>query len=246
MSNINYIQIYGERHTGTKFLGKILNKSSDVNKDCPKLIDLKYSPFGWKHGFPLLERIKNRSDILIICIFRNPYDWTKAMYELYHHPHPSLVNKEFEEFIKTTWRTLSDKDFNTGKKLNGFKEIPHDKNPISGENFKNVLELRNYKNSYLLDLKKYIKNVIYINYEELINNPSLVIQKIKENRFNIKIINENSGIKSEFKKPKKLSQEAFYFINDNINWKIEEKLGYKKIEKHQNFQNIKSIKEYLA
>lgn len=69
-NNIEKVQIFGERCSGTNYLQNLLLKNFDVSVtwEC-----------GFKHFFGFDED-KYNDKILFICIVRNPVDWINILY----------------------------------------------------------------------------------------------------------------------------------------------------------------------
>lgn len=197
---IDKFTILGERHCGTNFLEEY------VSKICSIPVTWEY---GWKHFFiPYNDKILSSQNTLFIGIVRNPYDWLAAMYKKHYH-----INAESKscliDFLKTS----------------PIESIGPKNNLIESHN--NIFELRNSKNKYLLDIMPNIcNNYLLINYEVLCDNIQLLNETIVDN-FNI---NNHTFISNTFQKTVyNLSDEEKTVINNNLNWNIENLLGYYKI-----------------
>lgn len=218
---IDRIQLYAERHTGSKWLTQMLEETFGIKNPWG---------FGWKHWFPDIEKI-NKTDIsnyLFIILVRDPYQWIAAMNKIPHHARPKLKDLRLEEFIKEEWECeWTKKDVPWLDDDKNFTEMMNERNPDTGERFKNIIELRNYKNREFLSLSDKVKNFHIVKYEDMCDNPLEVINKIVEG-YPIKQIRQTRpNTKKVY--PRKLSDESIQFINDNLDWNLEEKLGYKKI-----------------
>lgn len=213
------IQIFGERHSGTKFLQVTLNNFLEVSI---------VNKFGFKH-FPILSNIlkyKEEADkTLFICIVRNPYDWLAAMHRLPHHC-AIKDKKDFNGFLFSEWISRNDKH----------EIIKEDSNIYNMRKFKNIFELRESKIQFLkYGLPLFVKNYIFIRYENFLNHYYIpyFIKKIST-RFNIrqKNIIDSTNFKSLFFMGSQNfnrfinSQKKLDIINKNLNWNLENSIKY--------------------
>ena len=60
-----------------------------------------------------------------------------------------------------------------------------DRNYINGKRYKNIYELRYFKNKYLIEHKYKVKNYLLIRYEDLKYNYEIILNLLK-NKFNLK------------------------------------------------------------
>ena len=113
--------------------------------------------------------------------------------------------------------------------------INNDLNYITKEKYKNIFEMRYFKNEYLMNIMPTkVKNYILIRYEDLLLDNDNIINKIK-NTFNLNLKNKNI-IKIDYYyknkdhkfKPKKInfSQDILDIIKNNLNIEQEKKLNY--------------------
>jgi len=246
MKGINYIQIFGERNSGTNFLHRTLEENL---VDSPT-IGYEY---GWKHGFTNRGKINasDTSKILFICLFKDPYAWISSMHEKPHHA-PQLYFKEFSEFIRTEWACYKGENYRE-RALNLEKdpvvpeqEMMKERHPVQKRRFENVIELRNVKNRYYLRLQELSKNIIYLKYEDFYLDPA---SKLKElllpynltftSKF--KVSNKYHGKSQNLKWDKKAyyqekrylekySEEDLEFVNSVLDFSFEKELGYELIE----------------
>lgn len=218
---IKNIQLYAERHTGSKWLATMINDSFNIDN---------LFKMGWKHWFPDYEKINeiNQDEYLFIVLSRNPYDWIISMNRTPHHAHESLKGNKIEEFIDKQWQCVWEKKDVTwlADDMEG-KEMLHERKPDTNERFNNIMELRNYKNKYFLELKDNVKNVHYIRYEDLMDDPIKVIYNIS-NQYKLGMSSGNKDFKPYKKPVRGMSKEVINKINDNINWDYEKILGYEK------------------
>jgi hypothetical protein len=213
--------LYGERHSGTKFFEKIITSVFPLKKN---------DNYGQKHffGFANHKAISSDEKTIFFCIIRNPYQWIAAMNSLPHHVPGSLLplyEHLFDEWhsVSQYWKVWDHKPVTI---INN--EIMEDRHLSLGRRYNNILELRNIKNNYLVNiLPIYGHNVVILTYEELINNYSSIIEIISKsfllsnyNTENIKIVPSTNRY---------LPQNLIDQINPYLDWSIENLFGYSKL-----------------
>lgn len=162
---IKYVQIYGERCSGTNYLEALikLNFNAEITRK-----------FGHKHFFGF-NNLENSDDTLFICIVREPVDWLN-----------SLFTKPYHIFMKNIKNVDIFLSSEICSKHNG-SEIITDRNIYTNERYKNILELRHIKLKYMIDdLPNKVKNYLFVRYEDLLSDFDIVMNKIKN--FNIEIL----------------------------------------------------------
>jgi hypothetical protein len=236
---IRKFTIYGERSSGTNFLEKSikLNFNLEVTRE-----------FGSKHFFCFDDCCKQpNEDTLFIGIIRNPVYWLNSFIQQpYHVP---VQNRSLKGFLTNEFYSVHDEHtpepfilngnlFFSKKTLAKNHEINmKDLNYTTGKKYKNIFEMRKYKNSYLMNIMPIkVKNYILINYEDLLYNYEKTLQNIKE-KFNlqqknssfIKIKNYKKSSTYNFVKQRQilLPHNLILLIWKNLDIKQEEKLGYK-------------------
>ena len=220
MSEIKKITIYGERCSGTNYLECLIEKNFNNYK-------LTWE-YGWKHFFGH-NKLEDSNDTLFICIVRNPLDWINSLYKKKWHIANHLRTSIFN-FLTNEFYSYNDK--NSGSKDG--KEIMKDRNIYTGERYKNIFELRHTKLKFLYeDLPKKVKHYIFIRHEDLINNFTKTMIKIKNKGVCIKPniifpLNHFGEKKSNKKYKKKINIIHKKYIVNNPNFiKYYEKiLGY--------------------
>jgi len=115
------------------------------------------------------------------------------------------------------------------------KEIMEDRHIKIKRRYKNIFELRNIKNNYLIyELKEKVKNYLLIRYEDLNNHFESVMMFI-ENKFQLKRknnewkkINSYKGQKNKvfIQKQLELKPHIIRKIRSSINQEQEKSLGY--------------------
>lgn len=239
MGKIKYIQIYGERNSGTNFLHFLLEKNIDNVK-----VGYKY---GWKHGFAKLDNLKNKAseEDLIICIFKDPYSWLVSMHQKPHHA-PQMLPLSFSEFLREEWACYEGDNYDIRNLVTDpilpEQEMLFERNPHTLERFNNVVKLRTEKAKHLLQLNNNCPNVLYLKYEDLLNKPRISVCNIAH-KFRMKLkgpvkvsmgyFGKNPKLKfdrksyyNEQKYLKHYSKEDLLFVNSELDESIETSLGY--------------------
>ena len=177
------LKIYGERNTGTNYLGRLIDLNLDVQQ-IPGVIpgwlssvqrwvhgkelardsyfSLTYSRnLGWKHSqvLPADEIRKLRicaNDLYFVTLTKNPYSWLLSMYRRPYHRYFSR-KPDLGTFLTTPWEKV--------KRENVAGEIP---GPV---------ELWNIKNASYIQLQRKLP-VLNLAFEELLENPEEVLCQI--------------------------------------------------------------------
>jgi hypothetical protein len=211
-TTIKNFTIYGERHSGTKFLKRTIEKSFSI----PVVWD-----FGWKHFFGHYDNLikNNGQNTLFFGIVRNPYDWIMAMHKhAYHVPH--FISKDFDCLVSSEWLSVNAQGKEKTDQFGNYE----DRNYVNGKKFNNIFELRKTKNNYLYhNMPKLCQNYCLINYETLVSNYQNLLTNIS-NLFNIKFNNKICKVNAPTEY--KLTKHQKTIINNNIEWSIENKLNY--------------------
>eukprot|EP00239_Pterosperma_sp_CCMP1384_P005591 CAMPEP_0197847272 /NCGR_PEP_ID=MMETSP1438-20131217/5681_1 /TAXON_ID=1461541 /ORGANISM="Pterosperma sp., Strain CCMP1384" /LENGTH=318 /DNA_ID=CAMNT_0043459147 /DNA_START=17 /DNA_END=973 /DNA_ORIENTATION=- len=205
---IQQIHVYGERHSGTKFLIDVLQKAIDdadlAERVNPELNFEDVKPLGHKHwaGMGSARDRMNKppprntfavdtKGVLFLMLARDPYDWLKAMHKFPHHA-PALFDLDFETFLKTEWASYTGPDWHLYFDAKRRMEIVKPENEDWGDRdleckrLANVAKFRNYKFKAYWDLQNHVENWGYVKYEELLANPGAVVYPILKS-FNIPI-----------------------------------------------------------
>ena len=215
---IKYFTIYGERCSGTNFLMHSIKEN----------FELEYTTkYTWKHFFGNYKFEKNdeENNTLFIGIIRDPIEWIDSFYKKLHHV-PLNNKKNIYTFLFNTFYSIYE-DTKT--------EIIEDRHIKTNDRYKNIFELRDVKNNYLInDMKSNVKNYLLIRYEDLRDNYEIVLNCLK-NKFNLIQKNENyikinnykgSHNKLFLKKNIKLNKNIINLIKNNLNKEQENSIGY--------------------
>lgn len=214
--------LYGERHSGTKFLNNIFKKIFDLSS---------INDYGHKHFFGFIDndKISAQKDTLFIGITRNPYDWIAAMNSLPHHV-PTHLTPIYDHLLDEwysirQYNNIFNKPIYTVDKST--KEIIEDKNFVTQQRYANILDMRANKMNYLINLfPSFAYNYVLISYESLIANIELYINTISVS-YGLKINNNNIRYSKIIQPPQRiLPLSVEKTITANLNWKIENQIGY--------------------
>jgi hypothetical protein len=174
--------IYGERCSGTNYLEQLILHNFDIE------VTWEY---GWKHFFGFND-LSNTDDVLFIGIIRNLCDWVNSLYREKHHLKPELT-KDVDSFLNNTFYSVDKKN----------NEYMTDRHIQTKERYKNIFELRHTKNNFLLEtMPKLVKNYCIITYDNLIENFSNVMNKIRSFGLTVKT-NINFPVNVYYYKKKK-------------------------------------------
>jgi hypothetical protein len=207
--HIEKFVLYGERHCGTKFLEQSL--------DCFNLESTHF--FGHKHwfGFSNNEKIEFEMNTLFICVVRNAYSWIPAFFDL---PHQVLHKNRLslESFMLCEWQSINPDR----------TEILQDRNMHDkSKRYKNIFEMRASKINYMINiLPNYAKNYMFIRYEDLTQNYSNIMGLIKK-KFNL--VQYKSFPTAVPVINRVLHDNHKKIIDENLNWQLENCIGYYKI-----------------
>tara|TARA_B100002019_G_scaffold293521_1_gene321886 strand:+ start:760 stop:1437 length:678 start_codon:yes stop_codon:yes gene_type:complete len=218
--------IYGERCSGTNFLYSIftgdVHHAGVIDPSEAKRNKISNIPwvntYGWKHffGFHNTEIQRHGDNTLFLGIVRNPYDWIHSFYgNLYHVPDE---NRKMYKFLLSEWYSV--------KKHN--VENLHDRDlSNTDKRYKNIFDLRSKKLNYLYNtMPTLAKNYYFLKYEDLCQNPHKIFDEISK-KFNLNFENV-SKIKVKKPNPHKLDNRMKQIIDDNIDWDMENSVGYEK------------------
>lgn len=241
---IEYIQIFGERNSGTNYLRAVLEKNL-MN------VEVGYS-FGWKHGFPNFTRLRKEktSQTLFLVLFKDPYSWLVSMNNKPHHA-PQLFGLSFSEFIRSEWACYQGENYTQRAKtieqnpLRPEEEMMRERHPWTGERIENVIKLRVLKTRSYLQLCNLVEHSEKLNYENLLNKPADIISHVVTS-FGIagnsefvnptghygKNPNQKFDRKDYFNQRRYLdsiNKKDLKFINEQLSFSLEKKIGYKKV-----------------
>lgn len=160
---IKYVQIFGERCSGTNYLEQVISKNFSV--------DIIWD-FGWKHFFTqsTIEHgksiYKDTSVVLFVCIVRSCKDWINSLIRQPHHLPADLVSQGKENFLTHPFYSVKSQ-YIDGKKIEN--EIMNDRNIFTGERYMNIFEMRYTKYMFLKKvLPTIVENTLFIRYKDMV------------------------------------------------------------------------------
>jgi hypothetical protein len=215
---LKYFTIFGERCSGTNFLEHAIKENFELE------YTIKYA---WKHffGHYSFENNEEENQTLFIGIVRNPITWIDSLFAKMHHiPDENKLSIKtflFNEF----YSVYEDRP----------EEIMEDRHIDTKKRYKNIFEMRDIKNQYLInDMKGKVKNYILIRYEDLRDNYNVILDFLKT-KFNLVPKNKEyvtidtykgNNKKIYVKKNVTLTKKIINVIKKNINNEQEKSLGY--------------------
>ncbi len=234
------LKVCGERCSGTNFVKFLLLRNFPDLKKTPQE-EFGHKHFLWWYGVPTdhqkLKDLKyplnavdyaGSQDCLFIVMVRDPYDWLRSFYLKPWHVHDSLLTGSFSYFISTEWKV------NKVYYNEGFYSEIDNYNPWTGRPFTNVLELRRYKIYNYLKLGTFVDNYVLARYEDVRDDPKGFVHFIaefchlkKQSEF-VPVDGYKGGNKPYVRKQYfRFEEQDLEFINSQIDWAIEELVGYR-------------------
>ena len=195
---IKAISLIGERHSGTNFVGDLLMASLDhprsifINHErlCGNCNNsMRQSRFKHRFMFPDLvpRHCCNLTELLIVVMLRNPFDWTMAMKRHCHCRHTRhqygaskakrlFLNVSLGDFIRLKWKEDVFSDVPPvalpldPSSMPAGDQIGRDRTPNASPVFDSVLHMRACKLKSFLDIRKWAPNVIYLRQEDILGH----------------------------------------------------------------------------
>lgn len=228
----DYLKIYGERNTCTRYFREIVELNLDVVvfegggssfvKRLQQLLpgnelvkdvaaSLTYgSDLGWKHAklkpIDVIKRarIQKRSEVLFVTLTKNPYSW---LLSLHRRPYHQRYDKkpEFKKFLQTPWKTL------------GRENVGH--------TLLSPIELWNVKNRSYIALHESDLSAIKLTVEQLLLAPEAVISSISHDfqiqRLVPEFVNYDRPTKKVDTSEKSTSHYKDYYLNERWRKKLD-------------------------
>lgn len=199
--------IYGERHSGTNWLEKVISNTFKI-------------PVSWnfdhKHFFGCCDwnKLNNAHNTLFIGIVRNIYNWIKGMEKIPYHLYTNKV--------------LSIKPWTSFNSNNN--DIYCDSHWYDHSKYKDIFDMRHHKIQFLYLYMPYlVNNYVFIRYEDLISDYTLIINYISY-IYNLPINFQYKTYRDTTKlKISDLKQNTLDKINDGAIWSTENMVGYRKL-----------------
>ena len=164
--------ILGERSSGTEILKQFIL----YNFDIPYTQD-----FGSTHFFGFYDyKLMFTEETLFLCIVRDPVDWLNAFYQ--NPQYVPIQNQSLDNFLEKPFYSIWPKSESEIKRESTIESIiSEDRNIITNKTYENIFELRKVKMEYLTEtLTKIVKHHYIIRYEDLLENPKLILEKIQQ------------------------------------------------------------------
>ena len=200
------------------FTGITKNASSSVFAILSNKTDCQH------HHASYLEDLNENAEDLAstyfsFAIVRNPYDWISSFFKKKHHQH-SRCNLSFERFILDEFFS-DDGEIELKDKEGNFLDRKE-----NNERFKNIFEMRDYKNRYALEVLPNILNNYYIvRYEDLLENTEQILHELRF-KFNLPKRIDEYVIDKINPSVKHIPDHINQIIKNNLNEELENKLGY--------------------
>ena len=222
-------QVLGERSSGTNFVKLLIKRNLTLEPT---------NALGWKHGFPHMLAIPG--DTLLICVFRNALDWVLSMHAKPWHANQHMQRMPFSEFLRAPWDSVVDRPGYFGLQAGARdlgEALQHDRHPITGQVFPNLLVMRNAKAASLVGCTNRSANVVLVQYESVVAEPALFLATLAD-AFDIKRPDQIRAIDrrlgSRFRPavgdrpdaPAKLSPEDHRFVLSQLDRAMESSIGY--------------------
>jgi len=233
---ITRLALYSERCSGSNYIQSLvltnmegISLDESCHKHFPPWLELHASNY---LGSPSHYTFEGSDDLLVVVIFRNPYDWVRSLHRKPWHAALCLQNIPFSQFIRQAWQlNLNQPGIVRLQKQHPFMDL----NPVDGTPFTNALMLRTAKIRTMLKIKERAKNVYYINYETVRDYPQEVLQELQE-VFDLHMKSEyqpvlyykgmeRCGIYQETDY-EPISPEDLIHINSYLDEKLESEIGY--------------------
>jgi hypothetical protein len=167
---VTRFQVLGERSSGTNYVKRLLGRNTSLTPT---------EALGWKHGFPHARAIP--PDLLVVGCVRRADDWLLSMHAKPWHASPALQSMPFSDFIRAPWDTRVDR----ARYFEGAAEageigqpLMHDRHPLTGAQFENLLALRRAKLTGLLSYAARDCNYVLLRMEDAIAAPEALLGRL--------------------------------------------------------------------
>jgi hypothetical protein len=249
VGEIKRIKVCGERCSGTNFLVELLHANFPT-LERTGMFDFGHKHFLWWFGTPVdyekLKKLKcaansvdmsGSEDCLFVVVIRDPYDWLRSFYLMPWSAHEDFQACSFSHFLKTEWK-LSDLWHVKLPTEGQYGEIDNC-NPWTGQPFRNVIQMREGKIENYLTLGKLVDNYLLVNYEDVSENPEKFINFVSTY---FKLVNKKFVPLNTYKETKApyvkkqyfpIPKNDLKFINSQLDWRVENKVGYFKKDKFE-------------
>lgn len=230
-TKVEHLQMFSERCSGSNYVEELLRKNivsfSPIHsqayghKHFPPYYQLPLSYWdGPQHHYTL----EDSESTLFLILFRNPYDWIRSLNRLPWVAHGDLWWQPFSSFIRAPWVLQETELFSPSTDLN----------PDTHEVHSNALQLRSTKIKTMLMLNDLAKNVYFVQYEKVCEDPEAFLQEIAE-IFGLQRIEPYVSISTykgihnlpyQKKEYVSISKEDLEWINSQLDPELEAEIGY--------------------
>lgn len=224
---LKFIQIYGERSSGTKHLKALV---SQIARDPDKILGAyssqadptnKTRKIGYKHYYPKLDRIARvQHQTLFLVIYKNPYTWIRSMLAKPYHFRADLEGKTIADLPDIRLH---------GRDIHG-NDIP-DVHPQTGERL-TLFELRKHKIQQWEALAHHVHNVAYVNYEDLLLSPAATLARIVKafpaafNDHPLPELAPDPAYVEKYLRPEAFTEDEMAIMDAHLDWTMEALAGY--------------------
>lgn len=223
---VEFVQIYGERNSGTNHLARLLQ---DNMRQPDRLLGLKESEatplgtriFGYKHWFvdPAKFTDSRQPRTLFVVIWRNPYTWLRAMMARPYALERSIGGRSVAELP----------DIRLAGHVNG-KDTRTEFHPVTGEAV-TLFELRRLKIESFGMLETLADHVIFLNLETLLDSPLGLLRHLGTRhaaafRPDPVLRDPPPALRRECSRPEPFSDAETAILDRNIHWPSEARIGY--------------------
>jgi len=210
--------ILGERSSGTEILKQFILDNFDIPYT---------QEFGSTHFFGFYDyNYIFTEETLFLCIVRDPVDWINAFYQ--NPKYIPIQNQSLDNFLEkpfySIWSNVIGENRISDKESTIESIIHEDRNIITHQPYKNIFELRKVKMEYLTEtLPALVKHHELIRYEDLLENPKLILEKIQQ-KYGFAAKQFITPTPNTHVRP--FSDETVQYIKSKFNLDQENNLGY--------------------
>ena len=224
---IDFVQVYGERNSGTTYLGKLLQDNLRIPTNLlgmPASDETPHGPgiFGYKHWFPDPGKLADprQAQTLFVVVYRNPYTWLRAMIDRPYALERSLRGKAIADL--------------PGVKLAGHingRDTKNEFDPETGEML-TIFELRARKIAHFEKLRTRVHNVAYLNLEALVADPGAVMGELADafgTAFRAPLALDRAPYRhlaDEIRSPARFDAAEAAVLDHSFDWEAERTIGY--------------------
>ncbi len=234
---IKYVQIFGERCSGTNFLESLVRKNFK-HVALTKAFGGKHWFIRWHHprcranastDLQCRRPLSDSRDTLFLCIVREPLEWLRSFHLRPYHAGDHW-NLPFSEFIRKPWHSFETSRVNPcwPSRADGYWFI---------EDAENVLRLRTRKLQHLLNLAPLVEHFHIVNYETLRDDTQSLVPVAE--RFGIALAQPHVvGERRHFGRPgnhdyaprrfPKIASSDLEYIHRELDWSVEGRIGYQR------------------